>query len=730
MNSEIIVETASPAAEIEVKGKVEKKGGKRVGYNYIILKSLKEHPKNDVVKCIYIKSFVNFGICVIKEGTAGELKDKHDRDIKDRLIWQKELHGLLQDKVRIPRLIGSFEENGNYYLAIEHIRGKTLGQLCREQGRNLREGLIAGNKLGIRFLGYLLQIIDLLDVLHKNKIVHRDVTSANFIVTPRGKVAVIDMELSYSIEKQMPAPPFMLGTHGYMSPEQLSVATPTVKEDVFSVGAILLQVWTGVSPAKLTQASLEELEDKVDFFIPDKQVANIVLQCLHPDAEKRPVLKDVYQVIKQYRSDIKRKVKREIQKAVFLSKEQINLTVQQAINTLASPLLADKERGWFAENRDVTLKEKDKIHKAWYASFHLGATGVLYLISRAHLMGLNIEMTWPYIDKTLSLIEKKYIDNIETVMPGLHFGADGVAACLAEAIRCGLIDSSDKYLDWINSLLRKKGDVLGIVSGIAGQGLANLNAIGAGKEEMESRLKEYVHYLLNKQDEQGAWIRDNRGKKPRITRGFAYGVAGIVYFLLEYGQSHNDSHSLAGAERGMQWLIKHAIKHGSSIEWYSSDGNKISPWWSDGGPGIALTFIKAYAVLGDPVYKAFATGALHYHPSKILVGNLSQYNGLSGLGEIYIEAYQLLKDYQWMERAEWIVQVIMRLKKNHTKYGPYWLAENEKQPLPGFMQGNAGILHFLLRHCYPDQIGFPLAFSQDEVQMVKRNQENSNKHFV
>jgi hypothetical protein len=50
----------------------------------------------------------------------------------------------------------------------------------------------------------------------------------------------------------------------------------------------------------------------------------------------------------------------------------------------------------------------------------------------------------------------------------------------------------------------------------------------------------------------------------------------------------------------------------------------------------------------------------------------------------------------------------MRLKKEHRKFGPHWLIEHEKQPVPGFMLGNAGILHFLMRYCYPDKIGFPM----------------------
>ncbi|TWV99321.1 hypothetical protein [Chitinophaga pinensis] len=89
---------------------------------------------------------------MIKEGCSGDSKDSHGRDIKDRLLWQKELHQLLQDKVRIPRYIDSFEENGNYYLVIERIKGKSLTQRLKENSDKIREGLISKNKTGRRFL--------------------------------------------------------------------------------------------------------------------------------------------------------------------------------------------------------------------------------------------------------------------------------------------------------------------------------------------------------------------------------------------------------------------------------------------------------------------------------------------------------------------------------------------------------------------------------------------------
>ena len=212
-------EEQAPVQEQQSTGKVEKTGGKRFGYNYIFIKSYKESKKNDVVKCLYIKSLTNFGFCVIKEGSFGDTKDPEGRDIIDRLKWQRQLHEQLQDKIPMPRLLGHFEENGNYYLVIGHVKGKALQKVIGEtQKKDLRQSLITGDKVGTRFLDYLIQITGILEKLHGEGIVHRDATPNNYMITRSGKVALIDMEMSYSLPLQFPTPAFQLGTFGYMSP--------------------------------------------------------------------------------------------------------------------------------------------------------------------------------------------------------------------------------------------------------------------------------------------------------------------------------------------------------------------------------------------------------------------------------------------------------------------------------------------------------------------------------
>lgn len=693
-----------------VKGKVEKKAGKRIGYNYIVLKSLKESQKNDVVKCLYIKSLTNWGVCVIKEGTYGDSKDKDGRDIKDRLLWQRKLHQQLQDKVRIPRLLGSFEENGNYYLVLEYIKGKSLYKIITRKNGEIRQGLITGTKLGLKLLDYLIQLVSLLETMHKNYVVHRDVSANNFIITSNGKVAIIDMELSYSLKQQLPSPPFQLGTYGYMSPEQETMQHPAIEQDIFSIGSILLQAWTSIFPLKLINVPIEELYRKVHFFIPDKLFADIIVRLLNPEKEKRPSLAEVREVITQYKADLQQAKKRPVYTSELISRKQVITTIQQAIGTLSSPLLADAERGWFSEDMNAEKNpDKKKINKAWYISFNKGATGVLYLLSQAHRTGINTSATTSQVQQAMELIEQKYINRIEQVSSGLHFGSSGIAACLAIAIKERLVEPKTDYFDWITRLLDVENSKFSIMNGMAGQGIAHWHCQPfLHEDKVLQRLNGDMQNILERQEKDGSWVNNNTNEKFRITRGFAHGVGGIVYFLLEYAHRYKNNEALAAAQRGLQWLIKKSTWRRDVVLWRSTKGKEIAPWWCEGGPGISLTFLKAYSLFGDNIYKKYARAALYVHHKNVLNNNLSQCHGMSGLGEIYLEASQVLKEEEWLDRAGWIAQVIMTLKKEHTEYGPYWLIEHERQPTADFMIGNSGVIHFLLRYCYPDKIGFPL----------------------
>jgi serine/threonine protein kinase len=714
---QIITESISQSnTQAEVKGKVKKKAGRRVGYNYIIIKSYKESQKNDVVKCLYIKSLSDFGFCVIKEGSYGDTKDKNGRDIIDRLRWQKQLHEELYDKVPMPKLHGYFEEGGNFYLVIEHIKGKALQKLISEKKKELRESIITGSKVGLEFLEYLLQIAEILEKLHANKVVHRDATPNNYMITSGGKVTLIDMEMCYSLEQKYPSPAFQLGTYGYMSKQQEATMTPTTAEDIFALGAIILQVWSGISPGKLTNEPLNALQEKISFFIPDRQIANLVIQCLHPEDDQRPDAAYIKQALVQYRNDLNLKGTRPVNKPVAFSRKDIANTVNKAIRALATPLLADEEKGWFANDmKPANNDEKHKLKKQWYASYNRGATGIIYTLAQAKNVGVAIDNTLPFVDKGMQLIKRKYIDQLNRKTPGLHFGSDGIAAVLSVAMKNQVIETSTEYIDWVDRLLLNKSDTRNYLDGIAGQGIANMiSSPFLDKTTIQERLQNYAHTLISQQDKDGCWFdgyyqqKLTRRRLKRINIGFAQGMAGYIYFLFEYGSRSQHKESIIAAQSGLTWLMNKARHKNGSVSWLSKREKELKYDWSDGIAGIALAFIKGYSVTEEAIYKQYAEKALIAIPHNITDSNIGQRNGLSGLGEVYLEAYKIFKENEWLDRAGWIAQVIMNLKKQNKMQETYWLVENERQPVGNFTIGAAGIIHFLLRYIHPDKIGFPL----------------------
>lgn len=711
---DVITESAvthSPS-EQSAQGKVEKKSGKRIGYYYIILKSLKESQKNDVVKCLYIKGLFNFGFCVIKEGSYGDTKDKHGRDIKDRLVWQEQLHKGLQGKLRLPKLLGSFEENGNYYLVMKYVRGKNLYDKLKKNREVLHIALQHGGKIGVQFLDYLEQIAGQLETLHQLQYVHRDVTIGNFIITPRNHVYVIDMELSYSLTG-IPSPPFQWGTFGYMSPNQKSRKTPVIEDDIFSIGAIISQVLSGVHPLKLIDSDVTILSNRIQFFIRDQKMADLVLQCLQPEGDQRPSTQTIRQALCDYKNDLKKR-KRRMESAcpTAFKREEITVAIQEFITTLASPLLTDEEKGWFAEdvhNRDNN--DENTVQKAWYASFSVGASGIIYLLSRAHYAGINVEQALPFLHKGLELIEERYVSRIDTASPSLYNGAAGIAVSLASAMQHGLLVVNDMYINRIHQFLQINNSEINFENGLSGQGMAYFSCNHfIASDILQQHLEKYVNTLISEQQPDGSWLRKevDGNKKPRKTKVFATGIAGIIYFLLEYNSRYNHWQAREAASRGLNWLIQNAVRMGHNIHWTSNSGEKLGYGYLEGNAGIALVFLKAYRTLGIDVYKDYSKRALSSIDPGLMDDNLSQGYGLSGLGEVYLSAFDILQEEEWLNRAHRIIQIIMQLRRSHHEHGTYWLVRNEKQPIPNFMPGNSGVVHFLLRYCNQDKMGFPI----------------------
>jgi eukaryotic-like serine/threonine-protein kinase len=126
------------------------------------------------------------------------------------------------------------------------------------EGRTLREILEAGPLAVDDALGYVRQAAAALAVAHAAGIVHRDLKPQNLMVTTSGQLKILDFGLAHvgmgAVDSLSPTRERLtecgtvLGTPGYMSPEQVAGGTIDAQTDVFSLGVILYEMLTGRMP--------------------------------------------------------------------------------------------------------------------------------------------------------------------------------------------------------------------------------------------------------------------------------------------------------------------------------------------------------------------------------------------------------------------------------------------------------------------------------------------------
>ena len=188
------------------------------------------------------------------------------------------------------------EQDGVRYLVSEFLDGQTL-----------REKLAAGPLSRWRIVEYALEIAKGLAAAHEKGVVHRDLKPDNIFVTGDDRVKVLD----FGLAKQAAAGPFdeaatmtgpvpttpgtVMGTVGYMSPEQVRGQVLDNRSDIFSFGAVLYEMASG-KRAFRGESSIETMnailkEDAPEISVTGTQVSpgleRIVRRCLEKKPEQR-----------------------------------------------------------------------------------------------------------------------------------------------------------------------------------------------------------------------------------------------------------------------------------------------------------------------------------------------------------------------------------------------------------------------------------------------------------
>jgi serine/threonine-protein kinase len=168
------------------------------------------------------------------------LDDRHARDAQFVERFRREAQNAAG--LSHPNIVSIYDRGdseGTYYIAMEHVEGRTLKELLVARGPS---------PLGIA-IDYTRQILSALRFAHRNGIVHRDIKPHNVIVDGDGRVKVMDFGIARAgAASQMTEAGSIIGTAQYLSPEQARGAPVDQTSDLYSTGIVLYELLTGSVP--------------------------------------------------------------------------------------------------------------------------------------------------------------------------------------------------------------------------------------------------------------------------------------------------------------------------------------------------------------------------------------------------------------------------------------------------------------------------------------------------
>ncbi|MCZ6508917.1 MAG: protein kinase, partial [Acidobacteria bacterium] len=177
------------------------------------------------------------------------------------------------------------EIDGHHYLSMEYVDGEDLASLLRRIGRFPED----------KALQIARQLCAGLAAAHNQGILHRDLKPANVMIDGRGGVRITDFGLAI-VAESVEGAAAREGTPSYMAPEQLAGRSATAQSDIYALGLVLYELFTGERAFKARSAAeMERLQQDSTPATPssviqglDPAVERTVLSCLEREPADRP----------------------------------------------------------------------------------------------------------------------------------------------------------------------------------------------------------------------------------------------------------------------------------------------------------------------------------------------------------------------------------------------------------------------------------------------------------
>lgn len=224
---------------------------------------------------------------------AADLQD--EPETRERFYREARITAQLSHP-NIVRVLDIGEDHGRPFIVMERLKGLPLGEYLRQ-----RPNLPVADRLAL-----IVQIHEGLDAAHAHGAVHRDIKPGNIFVQNDGCVKLLDFGLARLHSSTLTASGAVVGSPGYMSPEQAEGLRVDARSDIFSAAAVSYFVLTGRSPfeAKSLPAVLQAVLYGAPTPLSPAGAPDALARVILKSLEKSP--DDRYQTCADVLSDLRR----------------------------------------------------------------------------------------------------------------------------------------------------------------------------------------------------------------------------------------------------------------------------------------------------------------------------------------------------------------------------------------------------------------------------------------
>jgi serine/threonine protein kinase len=588
-----------------------------------------------------------------------------------------------------PRPLALFNVWEHLFLVQEMITGENLQSFIASQSKiivpdsnanQMQDWFVKANKIAI-------DLLSLVNLLHKNNIVHGDLSPNNVMISGENlEVRLIDFESAF-IDGISQAPNIF--TEGYGRPGRHERSRAEKLDDQYALGCILLYL---LAPSHINILLIDDYANlALDMLSKDYNLPPQYAQCVHQLLAPKPVdLAALAKLLAEASYE-------DVTALPDFAPPNFALDLPRLYNDCVRYIESNTRL-----DDDWQLFPVDT-EQVFQLSFDYGVLGTIYALHR-----IRGEIRVDLKDWLFRACQQS------SSLPGFLNGAAG-AAWLLHELSCPEEALGQLTKSWYHELLFTNAS-LGF--GYSGVGMALLHGWMHTRAEnllvKAMRLADSLCESAIKSETGWYWDTSDDGVIPL---GLHKGASGIGLFLIHAYAASGNGNYLEAAKQAVAFDMSHAQPFGMPNAFHPSQRSEIvSPYVRDGTAGVAMVALRLHALTQDPSYLPFLQQAKRLAAQKHTVcGGLAR--GLAGLGLYLLDLEEWLGDTEAHQQALRLAHglTLCLVQRPEGLTAP---AHLESTVSVSYLSGSAGMALFLHRL---DQGGGAFHFCMDELLRRKLN---------